>query len=66
MAKKVNGQVIGGSPRTFDDCATVGDVAKKMNAENYTASVNGEPAAHDDKLDDFAYVSFAPAVKGGA
>lgn len=66
MAQKINAQVIGGSPRTFDDVQTVGDVAKLMGAEGYTATVNGEPAQLTDTLEDYSYVNFAPAVKGGA
>lgn len=65
MAKKVNCQVIGGTPITHDDVDTVRDAARRMNAEGYQASVNGEPAGQDTRLQDFDYVSFAPAVKGG-
>jgi len=65
MAKKVTCQVIGGTLITHDNIATVRDAAKLMDAEGYQASVNGEPASFDQKLEDYQYVTFAPAVKGG-
>lgn len=43
---------------------TVGDAKRKVGALNHTASVNGEPASDDEELEDYAYVSLAPAVKG--
>lgn len=65
MAKKINCQVIGGTPITHDDVATVADAARKMGADGYQAQVNGEPAQLGQRLNDYDFVSFAPAVKGG-
>lgn len=65
-AKNVTGQVVGGSVKILNDCATVGCVKKRLGVETgYVASVNGEPADDDHELSDFEFVSLAPAVKAG-
>lgn len=67
MADKITAQVLGGQPKTFDDVETVGDLRKELKLERgYTATVNGEPADDDQDLNDYEFVSFAPAVKGGS
>lgn len=43
---------------------TVAEVKQKLGLPSYTASINGEPAADDQKLQDNEFVSLAPAVKG--
>ena len=65
-AKNVTGHAVGGQPKIFNDCSTVGCIKKKLGVEvGYVASVNGEPADDDYELSDFEFVSLAPAVKGG-
>jgi len=62
----VVGSVLGGSPDRLD-ADTVQDVFDTLGLEgNYTASVNGDPASMDTRLNDEDFVSFAPKVKGGA
>lgn len=61
---KVTVQVVGGSPQVLENVLTVGQVKKSVGAENYTATVNGEPASDSQALNDFEFVSLAPAVKG--
>lgn len=60
---KVHAQVVGGEIKEVS-MSTVGDVKKYMNADKYTATVNGDPANNDQRLTDFDFVSLAPAVKG--
>lgn len=56
---------VGGSPQRLS-AETVGDAREQLGlAATYTAAVNGEPADDSTYLDDEAFVSFAPAVKGG-
>lgn len=59
-------QVVGGAPKVLDndDYATVGEVKEHMNAKNYTATVNGDPAEDGDDVPDYAFISLAPSVKG--
>lgn len=61
---KVTGQVIGGSAKVFENASTVGEIKELMNAKTHTATVNGEPADDSDELNDYDFVSLAPAVKG--
>lgn len=65
MARNVTAQVLGGQPKVTE-AADVQDAfnALELNG-SYTATINGEPAEMSDVLDDFSFVSFAPAVKGG-
>lgn len=66
MAKNITGQVLGGQPKAGLEAATVGDVFEQLALSgSYTATVNGDAADLDDELDDYMFVSFAPAVKGG-
>lgn len=65
MAQNVTAQVLGGQPRVIE-AETVKEAFDTLNLSgNYTASINGEPASLDDELEDYNFVSFAPAVKGG-
>lgn len=66
MAKKITGQVLGGSPKGDISAETVGGVFKQLGLSgNYTATVNGEPADMETELNDYEQVMFAPSVKGG-
>lgn len=60
---KVHAQIIGGEIKELV-LGTVGDVKSKLNASNYTVTVNGEPESDSYQLQDFDFVSLAPAVKG--
>lgn len=60
---KVQVQVVGGAIKQMD-IGTVGDVKRSLEAENYTATVNGEPKEDSYHLEDYEFVSLAPAVKG--
>lgn len=66
-AKNITAQVIGGEPQVFDnDLQTVQDAYDALGLEgSYAATVNGEPADMDQELEDFEFVTFSPAVKGG-
>jgi len=66
MANSVVGSTVGGSPVRLSGMQTVGDVRRALNLPvGYTVMANGEPASDSDLLQEEAYVSFAPAVKGG-
>ena len=66
MAKNVTAQVLGGSAKVLNDVNTVQDVLDALELDGaYAASINGEPAQTDSALNDYEFVSFAPAVKGG-
>lgn len=66
MARSISAQVLGGQTQTFNGVETVEDVRKKLGLQaGYTATVNGEPADDDQDLNDYEFVAFAPAVKGG-
>lgn len=67
MAKNIQAQVAGGEIKTHKDRVhTVGDLRDDLKLDkSYTASVKGEPQDDDYKLEDYDFVSFAPAVKGG-
>ncbi len=60
---KVQAQVVGGQIKQLE-ADTVGEVKEALNAQTYTATVNGEPANSDTQLEDYEFVSLAPAVKG--
>ena len=60
---KVHAQVTGGTIKEIE-ANTVGDVKRVMDAANYTATVNGEPADNSYELSDFEFVALAPSVKG--
>ena len=63
---KVTAQVIGGEPQVLTGCTTVEDAFKELDLEgSYTATVNGEPVDFDHELDDYEFLSFSAAVKGG-
>ncbi len=66
MANAVTAVALGGTPQILNGVATVADAKSKLGLTgNYAASVNGDPAADDDQLEDYCHVSFAPASKGG-
>ena len=66
MAKNITGQVLGGIARPNLEGRRVRDIYQGLGLNGtYTATVNGETANMDEELDDYAFVSFAPAVKGG-
>ncbi len=66
MANKVRAQVAGGSEQTLDGVSTLGDVKKKLGAEGYQATINGEPEDDDSaQLEDYQYVALAKPVKAG-
>jgi sulfur carrier protein ThiS len=67
MATNVISQVLGGEKKVLDDVHSVSDVKSKLNVsgQNYTASINGEPAKDSDMLEDGDFVSLSQAVKGG-
>lgn len=63
---KVQAKVMGGAIQEFEGVEDLCDVRKKLGlSKDYTATVNGEPEDGDYALEDFQYVVFAPAVKGG-
>lgn len=61
---KVVAQVIGGQKQDVDGVTKVRDVKKRLNAETYTATLNGNPSADEDVLRDWDFISLAPSVKG--
>ena len=66
MAKNITGQVLGGTAKANLEGDSVQDIYNKLALNGtYTASINGEPADMSDELEDYNFVSFAPAVKGG-
>ncbi len=66
MANNVTAQVLGGTPKVIT-AETVQDALNALNLTgNYTASINGETAELTDTLEDYNFVSFAAAVKGGS
>lgn len=67
MANNIKAQVSGGEVKSYDGVDTVGDVRKKLGLNSsYVATVNGEPEDDECELDDYNFVAFAPAVKGGS
>lgn len=65
MASNVVAQVLGGEKKVLDNVGTVSDVKAKLNAQSYTATVNGDSANDDQELENGDFVSLAQAVKGG-
>lgn len=65
MANKLQAQVAGGDVQANQSASTVGELAKKVGAEGYVATVNGEPADNNQELNDYEFVSFAKPVKAG-
>ena len=66
MAKNITVQALGGQPKVIE-AASVSDAFQALGLTgNYTASVNGEAANMSDALNDYEFVTFAQAVKGGA
>lgn len=61
---KVIVRVVGQNPREVE-ASTVGEVKRTLGLNNYTASVNREPASDGDGLTDDDLVLLAPSVKGG-
>lgn len=59
----VFGQVAGGQPKNLE-ASTVAQVKELMNAKNYTASINGDPAEDSEELADFDVITLSPSVKG--
>jgi hypothetical protein len=67
MANTVTGQVAGGQSQTFDNVATVQELASKMSlGSNYAVKINNTEAEYSSSLSDFNFVSFGEKVKGGA
>jgi len=61
----VTAKVVGGSAQPLQYVSSVADVRSALGlAANYAASINGEPAEDSDELEDGAFVTFAPQVKG--
>lgn len=70
--KTITASVIGGDSKMFSlsEAETISELKRLMGVEkNYRASVNGDPIPleeHDKyELNDYEFVSFSPAVKGG-
>jgi hypothetical protein len=65
MAKNITAQALGGAPKVIE-ADTVSDAFNQLGLSgNYTASVNGDTAEMSQELNDYEFVSFAQAVKGG-
>jgi sulfur carrier protein ThiS len=62
---KVTVQLSGGNPE-LKKAQTVGQLKEMMDAEEYAATVNGEPVEDDYELSQYEFVSLTPAVKAGA
>lgn len=65
MAKNLQVQVSGGAVQSGKTANTVADLASQVGARGYVATVNGETADADQKLNDYEYVAFAKPVKAG-
>lgn len=68
MTKDITVTVLGGTPKTVssETVKTVADAMKEAGISgNYTASVNGSPAALTDSVKPYDFINFAEAVKGG-
>lgn len=61
---KVTVQVLGGASQVIENVSTLGEAKRRVNAEKHTATINGEPAGDDVSLEDYAFITLAPAVKG--
>lgn len=60
---KIHAQVIGGVIKEIE-ADSVKAAKEMMGANNYTATVNGEPSTDDQTLSDYDFVALAPQVKG--
>lgn len=61
---KVQVKVAGGEIQERE-ARTVGELARAMSVDSYTALVNGEPVDASYELSDYEFVSFAKPVKAG-
>lgn len=67
MSEKITAQALGGETVPNLEVATVQEAFDKLGLDgSYSATVNGEPADMEDEVEDYAFVSFSPSVKGGA
>ena len=65
MAKNITAQALGGTAKVIE-ANTVKDAFDALGLSgNYTASINGDAASMDDELEEYNFVTFAQAVKGG-
>lgn len=65
MAKNITVQALGGQPKVIE-ADTVKQAFDDLGLSgNYTASINGDTASMHDSLEDYSFVTFAQAVKGG-
>jgi sulfur carrier protein ThiS len=64
MANNIAVQVVGGATQTLNGLCTVADVKKALGKDKFAAKVNGSPAADEDALSDYAFVTLSEAVKG--
>lgn len=60
---KIQVQVLGGPIKQID-VGTVADVKNTLEVPQHTATVNGNPVSDNYTLNDYEFVSLAPAVKG--
>ena len=58
-------RITGQSGIKESSAGTVGELKLELDLNNYTATVNGEPASDSDSLSDDSVVNFTQAVKGG-
>lgn len=66
MAKNISVSVFGGAQKTALELNTVKDAYNALGLSgNYTATVNGDPADLNQELNDYEFVSFTQALKGG-
>jgi sulfur carrier protein ThiS len=65
MTNNIIAQVMGGAKQILDGVNTVADVKTRMNAQGYTALVNGSPADDSYALSEGDIVTLSKAVKGG-
>lgn len=66
MAKNITASAQGSDAPKVIAVGSVKDARENLGlAANYKATVNGEPQDDSYILDDYAFVTFAAAVKGG-
>lgn len=61
---KVQVQVSGGDIKQ-KEAGTVSELKSQLGLDGYIATVNGEPVSSDYNLDDYEFVTFSKAEKGG-
>ena len=61
---KVHAKVAGGTVKDIE-CTSLRCVKEQMNADGYTATVNGVPQDDDYQLSDDEFVVLAKPVKAG-